>query len=147
MLFRSSTGGLTDPSSAVACLIPPEWRIHGTGAHERERGMFRFGGEGRRRRGFTIVEVLVVTAIIGVMVGILLPAVQSARESARRMACQNNLHQVGLAMEQFGHAYPDRFPVGQLKKSNFKTVSWSAHSVDYLEMSAIRATWDAVADS
>lgn len=63
------------------------------------------------------------------------------------MACQNNLHQLALAIEQFGLSYADRFPVGQLKKSNFKTVSWSAFFVDYLEMSAIRATWDAVADS
>jgi prepilin-type N-terminal cleavage/methylation domain-containing protein/prepilin-type processing-associated H-X9-DG protein len=63
----------------------------------------------RIRSGFTLVELLVVIAIIGILVGLLLPAVQAAREAARRMNCQSNIRQLGLALHNYHDTYK-RFP-------------------------------------
>ena len=122
----------------------------------------------RPDRGFTLVEVLVVIAIIGVLSGLLIPAVQSARESSRQSACSNNLRHQGIAL----HAYHDargEFPLARqagthyLGPSSFSVLpkhlvgvtdsaltfplvtdqvgSWILRIQPYLELSEIVGLW------
>ncbi|HEY2838940.1 MAG TPA: DUF1559 domain-containing protein [Pirellulales bacterium] len=90
------------------------------------------------QRGFTLVEVLVVIAIIGVLIGLLLPAVQMARESARRAQCKNNLKQMGIALQAY-HDTWSVFPRGGWPVTS-NNLSWAASILPQLEQPALLAS-------
>lgn len=94
------------------------------------------------RRGFTLVELLVAIAIIGMLTGLLLPAVQSAREAARRSQCTNNLKQIGVALHNF-HTAKSCFPAGYVDGNTSTTSTpdqdvgpgwgWGAYLLPFVE--------------
>lgn len=111
------------------------------------------------RRGFTLVELLVVMAIIAVLIALIFPAVQGARESARRTQCMNNARQIGIAMLGFEGAngffapakVTDSATEGIWPPGNPKSHGMYALILPYLEQGAIFNTlgydftqnWDA----
>jgi prepilin-type N-terminal cleavage/methylation domain-containing protein/prepilin-type processing-associated H-X9-DG protein len=96
--------------------------------------------------GFTLVELLVVIAIIGTLIGLLLPAVNASRESARRVSCQNNLRQFGIAILGFESMHKVLPPSGwtQAGPGNpaGKYVGWRALILPYIEQTNLHDIYD-----
>ena len=93
---------------------------------------------GPRRAGFTLVEMLVVIAIIGILVGLLLPAVQMAREAGRRIQCTNNLKQIGLAVHQF-HDTQGYLPTSRPRDA---FLTWPVFLMPYIEQNTLYERFD-----
>ncbi|MEC8432216.1 MAG: DUF1559 domain-containing protein, partial [Planctomycetota bacterium] len=87
------------------------------------------------RSGFSLVELLVVLAILGILLALLLPAIQAAREAARITVCRNNLKQVGLAVHLYHNVHSVFPPTFCLRGTGGREDSWSVHGrlLPYLE--------------
>ena len=94
----------------------------------------------RPLHGFTLVELLAVIFIIGILVAMLLPAVQSARESGRRLQCNNNMKQIGLALHAY-HSANAALPYG----ANYPSATggtWAAVILPFLAQQSVYDKFD-----
>ncbi len=103
----------------------------------------------RCRDAFSLIELIVVVAIIGILVGILLPAVQKAREAANRLQCRNHLKQIGLALHHY-HDSQQSFPPGYAAAGPYSDGAtdttpgwgWATYILPYLEQDNISRVTD-----
>src|SRR6266576_2726124 len=91
------------------------------------------------RRAFSLIELLVVISIIALLMGLLLPAVQRVREAANRVACANNLKQIGLAMHHY-HLVHDVLP--SFSKDGDDATTWCVLLLPFLEQGNLHRQWD-----
>ncbi len=97
------------------------------------------------RRAYSLIELIVVVAIIAVLLGLIVSAVQKVREAASRAKCGNNLRQIGLALHMYHDAHGS-FPLGNSgyrpSVDRFASLGWQARLLPYIEQQAL---WETVA--
>ena len=90
----------------------------------------------RKKRGFTLVELLVVMAIVGLLAGLLTTAIASSRESARKAYCANNLRQVYISLVMYAADHDGKLPDVSTEAA--------AHIIEY---AADKTIWQKIAYS
>lgn len=94
----------------------------------------------RNATGMSLVELLIVMAIISLLVQLMIPAVQAAREAARRTQCQNNLRQLGLAIQNYESAHR-LLPPGWVREENLDH-NFVQFLLPYIEMETLHQQYD-----
>ncbi|MBA3312029.1 MAG: DUF1559 domain-containing protein [Planctomycetaceae bacterium] len=89
------------------------------------------------KRGITVLEVLVVVAIIGILIALMLPSVRSARPAARRTQCKNNLKQIGLALHNYHDTYGSLPPAYTVDADGNRLHSWRTLVLPFIEQQAL----------
>ncbi len=84
--------------------------------------------------GFSLIELLVVMAIVSILVAILFPVFATAREKARQATCSSNLRQLGLAFIQYEQDYDESFLIGT---DNLRSVGWAYDLYPYVKLTAV----------
>lgn len=77
-------------------------------------------------KGFTLIEILVVVAIISILAAFLFPLFARARENARRASCQSNLKQIGLSIMLYAQYYDSTYPMGGYVDPSNNKIVWQA---------------------
>ncbi len=98
----------------------------------------------RNRKGFTLVELLVVITIISMLMALLMPAVQAAREAARRATCMNNQKQLALAMQGYEGTrmkFPGYLNTFTDSSGNLVTANWVVMTFPYIEHNDLWKNW------
>lgn len=87
----------------------------------------RLAGRAREKElqgaAFTLVEMLVVIAIIGILAALILPALATAKEKARRVGCRNNLHQFSLTIHMYANDNTENLPSG-IRDNGDQSTAW-----------------------
>ena len=117
------------------------------GGQGHRSGSGRFGSPISSPSAFTLIELLVVVAIIGVLISLLLPAVQAARQAARRIKCQSNLRQIGLALLNYETQWQCFPPSVNYRNPNVETdrerwANWAIMILPFLEQQTLHDAFD-----
>ena len=99
-----------------------------------------------RSQGFTLVELLVVLAVIGILMSLLMPAVQQAREAARRSVCKSQLRQLALGLHNYHDAHsilpPGSIVLGPGETTTLSGWGWGAMLLPYYEQMSLYSKID-----
>ena len=96
----------------------------------------RRGNLVRAHQAFSLIEMLIVVAVIGILTAILFPVISKAREKAKQSSCASNLRQLGMAFIQYTQDYDEQFPCG-IEATNGTGYGWGAQLYPYVKAKGI----------